>query len=91
MAKSKSSKSQIPPRAVIDRRVEEQRRRVWQAQAMCNITSRAAYAEDGGAANKFSTDTWVAMESVAELLGIAGELEGDVVLKTATPEEEAQS
>jgi hypothetical protein len=80
MAKSKSSKA-LPSRTVIANRVEEQRRRVWQAQSICRLTSLAAHAEEGGGADKFSTDTWIAMEGVAELLGsIAGELEGNVVL-----------
>ena len=87
MAKSKSSNT-LPPRDLIADRVEAQRYRVWQAQAICKLISRAGRAEDGGQAGKFSTDTWVAMESMAELLdSIAGQLEGDVVLAPAKPGE----
>jgi len=85
MAKSKST-NMLALRDLVAWRVEAQRNRVWHAQAICSITGRA---EDGGQADKFATDIWVAMESVAELLGsIAGQLEANVILRPATPEEE---
>jgi len=88
MAKSKST-NMLALRDLVAWRVEAQRNRVWHAQAICSITARAGRAEDGGQADKFATDIWVAMESVAELLGsIAGQLEANVILRPPTPEEE---
>jgi hypothetical protein len=95
MAKSKSTNS-LPPRDVIANRVEAQRKRVWQARAMCSIASKAAQELGGTQAESFSQDAWLALEGVAELLDdIASNLEGEVVL--AQPklgegiEEEARS
>jgi hypothetical protein len=93
MAKSKSSKT-LPPREVITKRVETQRRRVWQAQAVCSITSQAAAVLVGGGseAARFAESAWVALEGMAELLdSTAGKLDGDAVLAPAEPGEEDAS
>jgi hypothetical protein len=97
MAESKST-NKLPPRAVITDRVEEQRRRIWHAQAICTMTALAAKHVRTGAdeAGPFAQDAWMVMEGVAELLGeVAGALEGDVVLDHVKLEErdheEAQS
>jgi hypothetical protein len=85
-------KEKLPPRQVIAKRVEDQRRRVWQAQAICDLTSTAArHAQTGGSeAAKFAQAAWVAMEAVSELLDdIAGKLEADVVLDVRAKAEDA--
>jgi hypothetical protein len=96
MAKSKSTNS-LPPRDVIAWRVESQRKRVWQARAICDITAQAARAaETGGSASaNFSESAWSAMEAVSDLLdSIASKLESEVVLAQPKPgeggDEEAQ-
>jgi hypothetical protein len=69
-------------------RVEAQRKRLWQVQAICSITARAGREEDTGAPG-FAQDVWIAMEAVDDLLdSIAGQLEAGMMLKPATPEEE---
>lgn len=81
--KTGSVQPKLPPRAVIAERVEAQRQRVWQAQAMCGVTSHAARSLQGldSEAGRFAQDVWLALEGVVELLGeVAGKLEGDVVL-----------
>lgn len=76
----------LPPREIISERVEEQRRRVWQAQAICSITALAGRTANHGAKD-FAQDTYIAMEAVCELLDdVAGKLEGDVVLDARTDE-----
>jgi hypothetical protein len=93
MAKSKSTNT-LPPREIITKRVEAERRRIWQAQAICSITSEAAAVLVGGGSDAahFAESAWVALEGVAELLdSIAGKLDGDAVLAPAEPGEEDAS
>ena len=88
MAKSKSTNS-LPSRGLIVRRVETQRKRVWEAQAICSIAGKAAQELSGGEAISFAQDAWLALAGVADLLGsIAGKLDGDVMLAQPGPGEE---
>ncbi len=84
MAKTECINS-LPARGIIEDRLEEQRRRIWRAQSICNITALAARRAQGvgneGDAAAFTQNAWSAMEAVGILLeDVAGDLEPDVVL-----------
>jgi hypothetical protein len=87
MAKSKST-NKLPARYLIEKRLQVQQRRVFQAQAICSIASRASEQLSSKEAKEFSEDAWSALAAVAELLGnIACRLDTDEVLAQITPAE----
>jgi hypothetical protein len=56
-----------PAREVIAGRLEAIRELIWQLQGVCALTSKAGYAEDGGAEG-FATDVWSAMRGAERTL-----------------------
>ncbi|MEJ1966484.1 MAG: hypothetical protein WDO56_35080 [Gammaproteobacteria bacterium] len=68
---------------VLNHRLEVQRKRIFQVQAMCGLASQAGHQfADAKPTKRFATDVWCAMEAAVELLDeIAGRLDPADILE----------